>query len=244
MKWIEITTQIGCKNMCHYCPQSTLLKQYNDTKRKMTLDDFAKIIENVNNLTTNIHFSGFCEPFLTQDAEKMMILAYEKGFKVLLNTTLEGFNEEKCKILSDNIIFDQVYFHEYEGIGFNKNKFEQLTELFIKNIKSNSYHSSKIENPISRAGNNWNVQRNIGKIRCATNRYYGNVVLPNGDLYLCCNDFGLKHKLGNMYIDHYDSDEIENKRKEIIYLSENYYDSNILCRTCEQYNVYTLGYLK
>jgi radical SAM protein with 4Fe4S-binding SPASM domain len=29
-------------------------------------------------------------------------------------------------------------------------------------------------------------------------KYYQNVLMPNGDVYLCCMDYGLKHRLGNL----------------------------------------------
>ena len=32
---------------------------------------------------------------------------------------------------------------------------------------------------------------------------YHNVVLPNGDVSLCCMDYGLKHILGNLYTQEY-----------------------------------------
>jgi len=245
MYWIEITTQIGCKNMCSYCPQTALTTAYKDSKRKMTLEDFKIILNNTNPLTTKIHFSGFSEPFLTPEAEIMMVVAYQKGFIVLLNTTLEGFTEDKCKRLSNsNINFEAVFFHEYDGVGFNKEKFLKYRDMFTTNVKSNFYSTAVIDEPISRAGNNWKVNRNLGSIKCKTNRYYGNVVLPNGDLYLCCNDFGLKHKIGNIYEKHYESIEFNNKREEIISLCEDHNDSDVLCRTCEKYNMYTLGYKK
>jgi organic radical activating enzyme len=36
------------------------------------------------------------------------------------------------------------------------------------------------------------------------NEYHANVLLPNGDVILCCMDYGLKHKLGNLLIQSYD----------------------------------------
>lgn len=48
---IEITTIIGCRLNCRYCPQETLLKEYrkteNSQKRRMTLSDFKMILPQV-----------------------------------------------------------------------------------------------------------------------------------------------------------------------------------------------------
>ena len=46
---IEVTTKIGCSNVCEYCPQSTLIKMYiesigHDKETMMTLDKFKKFI--------------------------------------------------------------------------------------------------------------------------------------------------------------------------------------------------------
>ena len=34
-------------------------------------------------------------------------------------------------------------------------------------------------------------------------KVYHNVLLPNGDMTLCCMDYGLKHILGNLYKQEY-----------------------------------------
>lgn len=44
-----------------------------------------------------------------------------------------------------------------------------------------------------------------GPIACAyTDTYTHNVVLPNGDVVLCCMDYGLKHNLGNLLTQSYE----------------------------------------
>jgi organic radical activating enzyme len=63
-KWIEITTRIGCKNMCGYCPQKTFVANYKGEK-KMSIAAFSKILENTNKKTKKIHFTGFSEAFLS-----------------------------------------------------------------------------------------------------------------------------------------------------------------------------------
>lgn len=60
-----------------------------------------------------------------------------------------------------------------------------------------------------------------------------NVLLPNGDVTLCCMDYGLKHKLGNLVTETY----------EELFTSEEYLriqrgleneEEDILCRTCAE----------
>ena len=55
MNWIEITTKIGCPNMCYYCPQTKLITQYT-TKKEMTIDDFKSYLTKINKNTTQIQF--------------------------------------------------------------------------------------------------------------------------------------------------------------------------------------------
>lgn len=76
-----------------------------------------------------------------------------------------------------------------------------------------------------------------GKIRCDVATRHGldeiriGVLLPNGDVQLCCQDYGRKHILGNLLRDSYDD----------LFLSEEYLkvkrgldddSQDILCRTC------------
>jgi hypothetical protein len=78
-----------------------------------------------------------------------------------------------------------------------------------------------------------------GKIACGViirhhrENYNHNVLLPNGDVVLCCMDYGLKHRLGNLLINKY----------EDLFKSENYItlmngleneNIEILCRTCSE----------
>jgi len=71
-------------------------------------------------------------------------------------------------------------------------------------------------------------------IECIRNSTYtSNVLLPNGDVVLCCMDYGLKHILGNLLSDSYEdiiySKELEyvkDKNKDLEY------NNKTLCRTC------------
>jgi radical SAM protein with 4Fe4S-binding SPASM domain len=60
-----------------------------------------------------------------------------------------------------------------------------------------------------------------------------NVLLPNGDVQLCCMDYGLEHKIGNLltmsYNDLFTSDEY---RRIESGLEDDSID--ILCRTCKE----------
>jgi sulfatase maturation enzyme AslB (radical SAM superfamily) len=45
-----------------------------------------------------------------------------------------------------------------------------------------------------------------GQVICGRDEYlYNNVMLPNGDVTLCCQDFGMKHILGNLFDEPYNN---------------------------------------
>lgn len=237
MNWIEITTKIGCKNMCSYCPQSTFLNQYKESKRVMTLEDFKNFLTKIDNKQTKIHFSGFSESMLNDESVEMMIHAYNCGFGVVLYTTLVGFSFEKAKRLGESgIIFEQTRMHEFDGVGFDRNEFNMKAEMFRVNVRSMDHKIVRVDNPMSRGGTVFEVPTRTGRIRCHENRFFNNVLLPNGDLYLCCSDWGLKHKIGNLHDGHYSSQKFQEARLAVIKLCD--LNEDVICRKCEwSYNV-------
>lgn len=83
---------------------------------------------------------------------------------------------------------------------------KKVRSVFPQNIVST-------QNMNSRAGNltNEDVKENYcssnhkGNVICGREEYiYNNVMLPNGDIVLCCQDFGLKHILGNILDEPYE----------------------------------------
>jgi len=230
--WIEITTKIGCKNMCSYCPQSDFLNVYKDVKKTMSIEDFKMLISNVNK-DIQIHFSGFSESMLNDESIDMMIHAWREGYEVVLYSTLVGFTLEKAiKLRDSGMIFNHTRLHEFDGIGFDKQEFDEKCKMFIDNVKTRDHHVFRVLNPTSRGGHLRNIGRKYGRIRCGGNRVFNNVLLPNGDVFLCCSDWSLKHKIGNLYKNHYASEEFNLARTSILQLQEPQ-DSDVLCRTCE-----------
>lgn len=98
---------------------------------------------------------------------------------------------------------------------------------------------------ISRAGNLANekekyegkqiVSRKSGSIVCSAATYLNhNVLLPNGDIVLCCMDYSIKHTIGNLLNDSYnqlfESQAINNIFQQ---MSHDDGTNNLLCRNCE-----------
>lgn len=235
-KNLEVTTYIGCKVLCKYCPQDKIIKAYDNLKAKtnMTLSDFKKILSNVDKNDTKLIFAGFSECFVNKYTVDMLIYAYQQGFKIDIFTTMVGLTKSKIlKLKKADVSFYAVAFHVFKSdIALNKDKFYEMVEFFRNNIKIKVSKIVEVRNVVSRAGALFKIKKKTGNIICLCNSVYQNVVLPNGDLFLCCNDFALKHKLGNLFEDNYSSGKIEQERKKILE-SMKLEDSDIACRLCE-----------
>lgn len=133
------------------------------------------------------------------------------------------------KLFESNDLNIHYFFHQ------TNNKDEKIhpkiKELAAKfNIQ---VHSGGI---ISRASNInsdlVNLPEENKKVNLRCNRLNKNILLPNGDVVLCCMDWGLKHRLGNLLESDYES---LFKSKEFLKVLDGLtnYPSDILCRRCE-----------
>jgi len=77
------------------------------------------------------------------------------------------------------------------------------------------------------------LPRRRGTLLCARN-LRNNVLLPNGDVILCSNDYGMKHVLGNLVSSSYES---LFKGKGFTKVKEGQQDESIdiLCRYCQDF---------
>ena len=246
---LEITTRIGCRLACTFCPQKTLNTAYQDKKQVlMTLDDFKRIIESVPQ-TIDIHFSGFAEPFLNRETPNMLKYAKEKGHNVHIYSTLIGLTEEGAKILKQfPPSFFRIHIADQKAMKVQDEKWIEAHELFLTTSipgsymamgevteKVGNYLNSKgiryeIPTMLSRGGNlDINEHYLDGNIACGMDRWHQNVVLPNGDVYVCCMDYGLTMPTGNLLKENY----------SVIWEKAEKYKNNInppedsICRKCE-----------
>ncbi|MBN1514583.1 MAG: SPASM domain-containing protein [Phycisphaerae bacterium] len=67
----------------------------------------------------------------------------------------------------------------------------------------------------------------------ACRRFYVNVLLPNGEVVLCCMDWGLKHILGNLLECRYE-DLHQGEAFRLILRGQRDAGADTLCRTCEE----------
>ena len=107
-KTIAVSTVMGCKNMCSYCPQDKVIKAYSKRSkvRTMSFETFTKCIDKLPKETI-VNFSGFSEPCLNPEYVKMILYANEKGHKIRLLTTTIGMK------LSDIDLLENVPFFRF-----------------------------------------------------------------------------------------------------------------------------------
>jgi hypothetical protein len=258
MPAIEITTTIPCKNMCVYCPQSTLLKKYGRQDQFMTFDTLKQCLSTIPK-NVEIHFSGFAECFLNPLCTSFMKYVVENNYShIILYTTLVGLKYEQIDEIKD-IQFETMCLHLPDNNGYMKcnvsDEYVRIVQKFLEVFPQctsivcyGPLHSKLV--PViknhhggilhSRANNLIDAPQNkrlSGKIGCGATgctRPLDRVeLLPNGNVSLCCMDYGLKHIIGNLLTDTWKS---LFKSKAYQYIEQGLDDDilDILCRTCQE----------
>lgn len=219
---LEVTTHIGCPVYCKDCPQDLLRAKYKGAK-SLDIEDFKRVVDKLPN-GIRIDFSGMCEPFVNPDCADMILYAYEKGFNLALYTTLQSAKMKDYDKLKD-VKYEVVTIHLPDCEG--RSHFlitDEYLELLSK-WECNNYschgqiddrvrpylkHRNLITFMHDRAGNvECRPHINISPdrpLRCLTSGkgMDHNVLLPNGDVLMCCMDYGMTGRFGNLFEQSYE----------------------------------------
>ena len=231
-KYVELSLKVGCKNACKYCPQDVYLKAYKGNVKELSLDDFKRMLKNIPK-TYALQFAGKSEPFLNKDFPDMLKYASDEGYAIKIFTTLVGFNDDIAEKLCD-VKIDEIHFHIYKGNGFNSGDFAKNRSLFLRKVKPSFSSIVVVSNPTNIAGNLFEIKPHEGKIKSICYRAYNNSIDVDGSIYFCCMDWALKYKLGNIYDNAIDSEEVNFKRMELIEKMQS--DDDFICRQCEWFD--------
>jgi len=259
-RWLEITTVIGCRVACTYCPQKALTSSYRHRSKTVTLelDDFRRFLHSVPS-DVKIAFSGYSEPFLNSSCVDLMRHAVDKGHTLIASSTLEGMSLEDAEHLLD-IPFERFLVHlandkEQERVTLDDRYFKIL-DIF-QGHPTFRFHADgyKVHRDIEKHLDNYVLRKvhtragNVpdekvtdaedridalsidGPISC--DRITGNVLLPNGDVALCCMDFGLRHIIGNLGLQPYDSLFSSDEYLRVVRAMASD-GQDILCRSCHK----------
>lgn len=263
MPAIEITTKIGCANNCLFCPQDKLIKKYKSGDKLMSLEGFIKYIDKIPTdvdihfsgfcepwqnpfcaeMILHAHKKGHKISVFTtlvgvgkNDISKIKDIPFEY-FSVHLPST---GNLEKIKINIDYLealtfllkSSMQATFH-YHGLSLNsalRKYFANFsTKVLRRNVNDRAGNVS--DKKLFKDAVLNREKKNSKKVLCQ--RLHQNVLLPNGDVVLCCMDYTNKHILGNLSVDKYEDlfgkDEFLRVENGI-----NSPDSGILCNNCSE----------
>lgn len=259
---MQITTRIGCTIACDYCPQETFIEAYKSRSNNllMRLDDFQSYIQRLPS-EVNIWFAGMCEPWLNPECTEMMLHSHIKGHHISVFTTVIGMRLSDIDAI-EHIPFGFFRIHVPTDLEFEKRRADRnylaVLDKICKSTINATFHchgkhpaqevlsilkanekTSEFSPLYQRSGNikisnRLSLAKKRGVIGCRRNSRC-NVLLPNGDVLLCSNDYGMKHILGNIVSSGYDSlfngNEFEKVRRGLQDES-----MDVLCRTCDNFS--------
>ena len=222
MSRLEITTHIGCPMDCLDCPQKMLRSKYQGPK-DLDIEAYKRVIDKVP-AGTRIDFSGMCEPFANRSCTDMILYAAGKGLPLALYTTLQGATPEDYDRLR-GVQFDVVTIHlpDRDGRSHFVIDDDYLETLSIWDCDNYSCHGAVDDRVLpyikrrhwitfmhDRAGNvpsrpHISIEPDR-RLRCITSgtAMNHNVLLPNGDVLMCCMDYGMTGNFGNIFEQSYE----------------------------------------
>lgn len=253
---LEISTVVGCKMGCDYCPQKLHVKEYlkKDRKTVMSFEDFALMIADIPT-RVEILFAGMAEPWLNPECTEMLLLAHRLGHRIGVYTTCEGMTPQDIGRIN-HIPFLHFCIHLPDDDGIMKlkitNNYLYTLQACRNSIPNHNYTCIGKLNPIveaitgpmpdsshtliSMAGNlkTLAITPKKGVLKCSamSEKMDHNILLPNGEVLICCMDYSQQHVIGNLLKMDYES---LFKSDEYLKIKEGLKndDSKILCRTCE-----------
>jgi hypothetical protein len=256
---LEISTVIGCRIACSYCPQKTLVQRYRERPtpdRVMSLETFQRCLETVP-VEVDIIFAGMAEPWLNPACTDMLEHAHAKGHRVAVYTTLLGMSPGDVERISRVPLYE-FCIHLVDGDGQMNLEptpdFLDVLKMSIRMIPKVGFALHGSLHPavkaalgrdqpdgsgalISRAGNlpDRSIPKKTGKLMCSAcgPKIDHNVLLPNGDVALCCMVYDLKHIIGNLVNGTYESIFISEEYLRVMKGLAGDESIDIACRNCE-----------
>jgi hypothetical protein len=219
---------------CSFCPQTVFQTAYHG-EPFLTLENFKVALSHIPQYVS-IGFSGFSEPFLNPECLSMVEYAIQEGYKVDVATTLVGLKLAdvprlaRCKLagfvlhLADNLgnaripitsEFQQVLTKVLTSVKIDQ--FITMNEHFTSNLRAGNLPGRKIHK------RGWFICQSLVHPDC--------IMLPNGDVVLCCQDWGLKHVLGNLFMQNYEDIACSEAYRKIAG-NRFKWNGDTLCRSC------------
>ena len=253
---LAVTTAVGCPNACKVCPQELFVGRYRQIKgmKCLSFESFKRYLDRIPR-HVRIDFGGMSEPWSNPECTEMILYAHEIGFKLTVFTTCVGMTISDLQKIR-HIPFATFVVHlPDDGLNMPFPKMQGymavLKELCLTDITHVSFMAMGSIHPdlqalfcdnvsgyihSSRAGNiaGSHPIRKTGIIRCIVSpRMRRNVLLPNGDVVLCCQDWGMQNVLGNLNAVHYEGLFTSQQYRNVLARQNGESEEDILCRYCE-----------
>jgi len=204
---LEITTVVGCAVHCTFCPQSVIVKAYGK-RDALTLENFKVALKTVPKHVV-VGFTGFSEPFLNPHTVDMMEYASAEGYKMWLFSTLVGLRAENVKRLAA-LSFEHICLHLPDNLHNatipSTPSYRETLDTALRTLRIDEFSVMNANFVMtSRAGHVRNSVKRYrrGFFTCHKLHKPQFVMIPNCDVVLCCMDYELRHKLGNLIADSY-----------------------------------------
>lgn len=216
MPFLEVSTGVKCGMACSYCPRDKIAKSYRGPSL-MSLETFNTALANTpDNLP--VSFAGYAEPYLNVNCSAMVQAAADVGRRVQMYTTGVGMNVADVEML-ESVKPSPMILHLPDAGGDMKAKVtpeyaERMQRLAanvpgLRTVCYGEWHPMLMDlkryevgyGLHSRAGNVTHLAqvKRHGPLRCRpAPNLDENVLLPSGELSLCCNDWGLVHIVGDL----------------------------------------------
>jgi hypothetical protein len=268
---LEITTGIGCRVACRFCPQSRLARAYRrragGSAHLMSFEVFASCVRKLPP-HVEVDFSGFAEPWGNPECTRMLLFALERGHDLRIHTTLRGVTRSDVDAFAaiPSARLKQLSVHlpsrdpRLERHPADPAYLELLASLVETGIPLRfsvhgsgpasevadllAAHGVALPAPrdthtragnvdlsgIAALGNRRPPARIAGKLGCR--RPGWRVLLPNGEVALCCMDYRLDHVLGSLLESDFETVFYGARWRRVQRAREDE-SLAVLCRTCE-----------
>lgn len=186
----------------------------------MSFTDFVTMIKKVPK-NVEIMFAGMAEPWLNKSCTDMVLWCFDNGYQVGVYSTAVGMDEDDVRRLRC-LPFQYFTIHLPDADGLMRLKVdEKYLLVLLMLMKAVPHHQKmvigrlhpdveKYTGPvadgspglISRAGNikTLAITRKTGPLECSAcgPKIDHNVLLPDGDVLLCCCDYAQQNVIGNL----------------------------------------------
>jgi len=209
---LEVSTTVGCRIACPYCPQKQIVQAYHG-ERYLRPETLRRALDNCPP-NTPVNFAGFAEPFFNPQCTELIEMACAGGRHVQLFTTGAGLTDESVeRIIRAGL--QRIFLHLPDAEGnmrmdvtadYVRRMMRLASEIPTTAYWRGSLHPSLAaipakELPIqNRAGNLSDMKPVLlgGNIRCRASLLDHPNMLPDGRLVVCCQDWSMQHVLGNL----------------------------------------------